>query len=81
MNDQLEQRRIRAWLRTTHGEYRGYTVASIIRRVYGPRARLRGYADPNEPGVGLIVVQQRGEPNTWRVLAKVWEAGGPPAEG
>lgn len=63
-----------AWLRTNHGEYYGQTVATIIRRVYGPKARLRAAADQNSPGIGLIVAPARTS-NAWRVLAKVWEAG------
>lgn len=69
----MSGRRWPAYLRTTHGEFHGQTVTSIIRRVYGRRAMLRGFSDLVEPGVGMIV-RRAGHGNGWEVLARVHEA-------
>lgn len=42
-------------IKTSHGEYTGRTLDSIIRREYGRGARVVGFADANRPGVGDIM--------------------------
>lgn len=52
--------------------YRGHTVQSTIRRVWGRRARLRYSPDPNSPHVGYVLTPA--DPRTgasWRVMAQV----------
>lgn len=44
-----------AAITTTHGEFTGRTVQTIVRREYGRTARIQWSADSNNPAAGLIV--------------------------
>lgn len=44
-----------AEIRTEHGIYKGQTVQSIVRRVYGNSAVIRHSRDVNSPDDGQIV--------------------------
>ena len=57
-------------IRTNHGEYRGRTAHSIVRREYGRTASILWSADPNSPNAGHIVRQ--GSYGGWIVLATLY---------
>jgi hypothetical protein len=56
-------------MRTEHGTYRGRSVESAARTVYGKDAVMRGGADPNSPHYGMIVRPAR--TGGWLVLATI----------
>ena len=60
-----------ARISTKHGIYKGKTVESIIRRVYGQKATIRFSADRNSPEVGMVVTPAYKQINAWDVRAKV----------
>lgn len=53
---------------TSHGEYTADTLAEVVSREYGNRARAMRSGDPNNPHWGLIVESGNGG---YRVLARV----------
>lgn len=53
---------------TTHGDYQGQTIDSIIRREYGDTARAQRYADPNAPRWGQVL---RTDQHGTHVLAEI----------
>jgi hypothetical protein len=64
-------------VQTNHGSYRGRTVDSIVRRVYGRRAFYSASNDPNAPQAGQVLVEpteyfKRRGVNGWHVLATVF---------
>jgi len=70
-----------ARISTQHGVYKGKTVESIIRRVYGQKATLRYSADRNSPEVGLVVTPAYKNAGVYNVEAKVqWIEGDHEAE-
>jgi hypothetical protein len=62
-----------ARITTTHGTFTGRTAQSIVRREYGRTARIRWYADRNDPAAGMIVRHDR---HGTRVLATLRSAEG-----
>ena len=48
-----------AMIRTSDGTYRGQTVQSIVRRVYGRDAIVRHSRDNNDPYDGLIIRKRK----------------------
>jgi hypothetical protein len=62
-----------AQITTTHGVFTGRTAQSIVRREYGRAARVRWYADRNNPAAGMIV---RRDKYGTHVLATLYAAEG-----
>lgn len=59
---------------TTHGEFRGRTIDSIVRREYGRSAEARRSADRNAPEWGMVV---RTDEHGTHVLARIFTASDP----
>jgi len=60
-------------IKTTHGEYRGKNIASIVRREYGRAAAVERSADPNSPRYGQIVRASKYDQSANDVLgAVIW---------
>lgn len=58
-------------IRTNHGEFTGQTVETIVRRVYGRRARALRSADPNSPQWGEVITP-RATGGAWIDATIIW---------